>query len=283
MNYLSFSKKIVLGVSFFAISSLLPNKVTDLKEHFNDVLLIINYNHPFYQSIEFLKNIYGIAFDHIVFYGERPDPRVHTINHHEGWYGYRTLADAMKCYPDFRGYLYTNDDCFLNFWNLTRFDKNKLWINKTNAHTLELSAIKASDWPHWSRDYGYNAIQKVYDRLPSNYLNMLAYNGGEHAVFVSMADMVYIPNTYREATIDMCNRCSAQQVFLEVGLPTITASVAPKEEWEIFDALYLWYVSAQTIIDSYKPSLDAIHPLKFSDQKFQTFVIKQVNQALAEK
>jgi hypothetical protein len=282
MNVRFLFKKILLSYSFFFVSTLLPDKATDLKEHFNDVLLIINYNHPFYQSIDFLKKIYGIAFDHIVFYGEKPNARVHTINHHFGWYGYRTLADAMERYPDFRGYLYTNDDCFLNFWNLTRFDKNKLWINKSNVTKLEPTAIKASDWPHWSRDYGYKAVKKVYDQLPEKYVTILQHNGGDQAVFTSMADMVYIPNTYREATVEMCNLCSAQPVFLEIGLPTLCACVAPKEQWENFNVLYLWYVSAQKIMDSYTPSLDAIHPLKFSDQNFQKLVIKETLHALAD-
>ncbi|MDZ4152650.1 hypothetical protein, partial [Methylicorpusculum sp.] len=114
MKLFSLVTKIVLAGCFVAGAALLfkrlsPDPLAKVKHHFDDVLLIINYNHPHYQTIDFLKKIYGKSFSHIVFYGEKPDSRVHTVSHHYGWYGYRALADAMKRYPHFRGYLYTND------------------------------------------------------------------------------------------------------------------------------------------------------------------------------
>jgi hypothetical protein len=40
-------------------------------KHWKNTLLIINFNHPFYNSIPFLEQIYGKEFPNIVFYGEQ--------------------------------------------------------------------------------------------------------------------------------------------------------------------------------------------------------------------
>jgi len=291
MCLISLVKRVLLGCFLSVASTLLPDQRANLQKNFDDVLLVVNYNHPYYKSIDFLTSVYSLVFKNIVFYGEKrvfvgesPDYRVHTVSHNKGWYGYRSLADAMKRYPHFSGYLYTNDDCFLNFWNLVRFDKNKIWINEIKPAKLELDAIAPTDWPWWSRECGYQAIKKVYAQLPDKYVKTLARNGGEHTVFTGMGDMVYIPAFYREATIELCALCSAQEVFLEVGLPTIYASIAGKENWEIFNALYMWYdIDRDEVAKCYKSSFDGVHPFKFSYKELQEFIADQVNQALFEK
>src|SRR5256885_9039524 len=80
----------------------------------DDILLIINYNHAWYDSIPFLKKVYGEFFPHIVIYGPKEAPGVELCEHYKGWYSYKAIAHAMKKNQGYKGYLFLHDDCFLN-------------------------------------------------------------------------------------------------------------------------------------------------------------------------
>jgi hypothetical protein len=117
---LIFSIGLIISVLILSISPLNSEEYTpldDMKSLFSDILLIINYNNPHYQSIDFLKEIYSPVFTNIIFYGEASHPEVHLISHHKGWWGHEVLKDAMIRYPGYSGYLCLQDDCFLNYWN----------------------------------------------------------------------------------------------------------------------------------------------------------------------
>lgn len=106
----------------------------------NDILLILNYpcdsteNH--YSSVDFLRNLYKPWFPNIIFYGPIESIDVNTFDYpHNGYFFHKSVADAMRRYPNFNGYLYAADDCVLNCWNFTRFDKTKLWFFKDKVGT----------------------------------------------------------------------------------------------------------------------------------------------------
>ncbi|PKN03683.1 hypothetical protein CVU75_00970 [Candidatus Dependentiae bacterium HGW-Dependentiae-1] len=288
MNFVSFGKKVLLGGCFCAFSTLLSDSIADVKQHFDDVLLVVNYNHPHYQSIDFLKKMYGIAFSHIVFYGEKDDSRVYTINHHEGHYGYRALADAMRRHPHFRGYLYTNDDCFLNFWQLIRCAKNKLWVIPPYANLALNDQARprrlegdGRGWTWWYRECGYKAAKNVYTQLSEKNKRLLLHNCGASSLCYGFSDLVYIPREYAQEVQELCAVCSTQGLFLEIALPMICASVAPKEERENFNALISWYKPQEEVLGRYTLKYHAIHPLKFSDEKVRTFIEQRVEQLVA--
>ena len=81
--------------------------------HFHDVLLVINYNWPHYQTIDFIKSLYGDYFPNMVFYGPIGSNEVIQCSHNHGAYSYLAIVDAMERYPHFSGYLYVHDDCLI--------------------------------------------------------------------------------------------------------------------------------------------------------------------------
>lgn len=96
-----------------------------------DILLIINYNNPHYESIPLLRKIYEKDFDTIVFYGPAKHSGVHLCNHHHGYLSYLAIADAMMRYPNHEGYLFLmDDDCILSTWLIRNFDTTRIWFAK---------------------------------------------------------------------------------------------------------------------------------------------------------
>lgn len=242
----------------------------------DDILLIINYNFPFYDSIKFLKDLYGPYFSHIVFYGPTEHPEVQLCEHHEGWFSYKGIADAMQKYPGFAGYLWIHDDLIINPWNLTRFDTNKVWNLTLEPKDLNLGMNAVQGWHWWQKAVGYPAIKKVYDELEPKYKKILEHNLGEHMIAMGYGDMVYIPARCVQDFTVLCNLCAKYELFLEIAVSAICSCLVPKEEIETFKGVVLWYDGTRiNPQDHYSRQLDYIHPMKCSDEQVRGFLKRE--------
>lgn len=241
----------------------------------DDILLIINFNYPHYELVNFLKELYSPYFAHIVFYGPTKHKDVELCDHHNGWFSYKGIADAMEKFPGFAGYLWIHDDLIINPWNLGRFDVNKVWKTTAAPLDLKLGLQAITGWTWWPLDVGYSAIQKVYDELDPKYKNNLVANRGEHKVAFGYSDIVYIPSSYVHDFIILCQLCSKHRVFLEIALPTICAAIAGKDETENFNGLAVWLSTYTESLDHYNRQIDFLHSLKCSIDVIRLFVKKE--------
>lgn len=266
---LSLKKNFSIFVCAFMLTTQCANE-----NFFNDTLLIINYNFAHYQSIEFLKELYRPYFPHIVFYGPSPHNEVNLCNHHEGWFQYKILAHAMEKYPQFSGYLITNDDNVINPWNFTRFDKNKIWFSPTSPLLLVPNAT--TSWGWWQKPVGYQAMLNSYNAFAKKYKDTLKQNcDNQVAVLMGMSDIAYIPARYKNEVIELCNIFIQHNTFLEIALPTLCACISNKNDWEIFNDVVLWGDNRRNARKFYNKSIDYIHPFKFSSLETQKFIKDQ--------
>lgn len=235
-----------------------------------DILLIINYNHPYYESIDLLRKIYRPYFPHIVFYGPEHHNDVEFCDHYEGWFSYKAIAQAMQKYPGYAGYLYIHDDLIINPNNFERFDKNNIWIDPFTKVNLELGLDAVKHWPWWPRTVGYSAIKKVYDKLEPSTRTMLADNIGDQMVVYGYSDIVYIPSSCVHEFIKLSNLFEQHHVFLEIALPSICASIMQKEHIEFFKGHAEW--GGRNTRTLFNKSLDYIHPIKLSSKSNREFI-----------
>lgn len=241
----------------------------EISPFFDDVLLIINFNHPYYDNIDFLKQIYAPYFKNIVFYGENPHPGVNVISHFQGWYVHRALSDAMKRWPNYKGYICCQDDCFMNFWNYPRLDKNKIWLHQ--YWTASLNMPTHPTWPWWNYPCGHAAAIKAYTKLSPDAIVNLEANCGPQTFAYSWADFFYIPNKYRNKFIQISKCFNNPDVFLEISIPTIIMCLEKFDRIEHLNAF--WGGSINSInLNTYQTSFDWIHPIKLSDQNNRQFI-----------
>lgn len=260
-------KRLALLSIVFATLATVPQAYAE--NTWDDVLLIINFNWPHYNNITFFKEIYGPLFPHMVFYGERRSrSEIQVVTHNKGYFAHRTLAHAMRTWPNFNGYLWINDDCFINFWNFAAYDKSKVW---RSPHSIEHLDNLPTVWMWWSQPCGYAALKPAYDNLPPHFKDMIVSNLGPSGVQSGFTEMYYFPARYRESVIDLCDRFT--NVFLEIALPTICACLCPLDE-----CLYLkgiWTGSSE-VERYYSPELDFIHPVKFSSDYNREFARRKI-------
>ncbi len=253
-----------------------------LKGHFDDILLIINYNHAHYESIPLLKKIYGTYFKNIVFYGPtRHD--VIELPHFKGFFSYLCISDAMKSHPNFSGYLFLHDDCILNPTLIKDLDLKKIWFpslfyfksDKGNPINIT-QGISATTWWYWNSQWGFNPTVKAFNEMSEYNKNILETNWEKSNVVVAFTDIAYIPSAYHGQFIELAEIFGKHKVFLEIALPTILFSLSLKKDWE-------WLPGKSNYLNPIKLfDKNAIfnHPLKLSIKEHQQFINQFFNKLL---
>lgn len=238
-----------------------------------DILLVINFSHPHYENIDFLKELYGPYFSDIVFFGPTEHPGVDLVDNCRGWCSYTTLGLAMEKYPHYKGYLYTNDDCIINVWNLKRFNTSKIWFTQLGHAQLRPDAIQ--NWGWWQMSVGYEAVVKSYAMLDDEHKLTLSKNCGNNTVLWGFSDVVYIPARYRKDVIKLYPLFAMTNTFLEIAIPTICGCLDEQKNWEILNGVTLWFEDRNYVDKYYNKNLDFLHPIKCSDEQNRFFIAQQ--------
>jgi hypothetical protein len=251
--------------------------------NFDDVLLIINYTYPHYDSIPVLKEIYKKYFKNIVFYGSKQHPNVLVYDQQPGYLNYMCVADAMQRYPQYEGYLFLQDDCILSTWLLGDIDLSKIWFPHCQfggpnyrGTAIDLSSSETHPWGWWQTQWGKEATIKSLRQMAQSYKDTLIQNWGHNVAIFGYSDMAYIPNVYKEKFIELAHIFGKNRVFLEIGFPTMVYCLESKNNI-IWLPVNLIYADQRKL---FNPHILFNHPLKLSSKQHQAFILdifKQFN------
>lgn len=286
-------KKLSLVSAFLASSIFCNSELTNQLKYFgHNILVIINFNHEHYHNVSFLENLYGVIFPHIVFYGPCQTEKVHLVDDYKGWYAYKGLADAMKRYPHYAGYLWFNDDCGMFPWNFANLDKNRIWSAPPGmgvAKSIWPGIYNLNDdpaqalWCWWQPNF--EATKKIYHNLPEWARHNIEYDYGPEMVVWGNADALYIPGQYRTDFIELATLCAQENLFIEIALPLITACLDHKRNRHFLHIL--WGLEGNCIPELseeadflnfvtrscfWNEPVSFCHPLKFSKERNRKFM-----------
>ncbi|XP_078384362.1 uncharacterized protein LOC144666832 isoform X2 [Oculina patagonica] len=227
-----------------------------LKNAFKDILLVIVYNFPFYDSIPHLVALYKPAFPNLLFCGP-PDntsrPGIVTVDIIRGYLGYECLARAIREHPGYKGYFYSNDDVILKYWNFPDFDQEKIWESSSLISSQSVTGPVSSEWPWWKTYYGLNNCRRACEDVAkmtlaenkpngAHLLNTLLKNSdGTLQCFAIRSDVFYIPQTHATAFSILSKTFYKQKVFLEIAVPTINRFLERKEDIGRLPGRYIRY------------------------------------------
>lgn len=242
----------------------------NINNKFQNVLLIINFNHPYYDNISFLKELYAPFFPNIVFYGEKPNKDVVCVRTDKGYYISDLIIHALEANPGYEGYLFLEDDCILNMWNCLDLDLDKIWLLPgftlsqaviTNPHFIKVD-ISTGKWNEpWGWSWRLESVRGAFEKLSAKDKEYLTYNLGENIAIATSADMFYFPGRYSEDVIRLCH--VFQGVFIETAMPCVLAAIDFKEKWEKVSILF--GVLPTQILHNWPMGQTCIHPVKLSD------------------
>lgn len=241
---------------------------------FKDVLLVVNFNWPLYDAIEPFLDIYGRHFPHIVMYGEevpaRLAGRVKSIHNNRGWLGYKSLMAAMEEYPNFKGYLYTNDDTVLNIHKLATFDQDQVW-KKVPAFPDDIhdrSKEPVVPWYHWNRKESADMWNDATPFTTEQRQRVRDFTKVEGPVDIkAFADAVYVPRRISVELNQLLTRFLKHSVFLEMAVGLALVAIEPTENWVNWNETYLWEDDRPHWQDYLRPQLGILHPVKLLEDK----------------
>ena len=178
---------------FFLFNAASGEPKLALNEKFSNILLVVNYNHPYYSSIPFIEELYSSIFPNIVFFGESPHPKVNVIRTEQGYKFSRVVADVLDRFPGYTGYIFLQDDCFMNFWNYERLDTNKFWFMENDTagfrRTDLTDDISSLGWFFGHPTVGMKQYKASLEKLNSEERFLLEENHGENQCIGFGCDM----------------------------------------------------------------------------------------------
>lgn len=232
---------------------------------FYDILLIINYNHFGFQKLNsYLLKLYQNHFPNIIFIYPININEKNIISCNESFHGYFSyicLKKVYKKYPNFKGYLFINDDVFLKVFEIENLDFNIPWFY--NFHYIK------QKWPHYKSCI---VIHNIFKNI--EYKNNLTNFLGFYDIPISIADFYYIPNSIIIKFCKILEEMYNYKLFLECSIPS-TMAIINFPLYQIIYFIGLWGETRNKAIDYLKKDFEqiTIHPIKFSNLYFQ----KEVN------
>jgi hypothetical protein len=278
----------------------------DLKQfqdYFSDILLVIYYANPHFQTIDFLKRLYSPVFKNIVFYGDRTEHidigefdhenedgfygKYHIVYTRNGYYLSRWIKDALINYPGYKGYLFLQDDCLLQFWNFLNLDKNKIWFGATipwhqgyeekpQSKCISFNQTTDSKYTGWfNTECGVPELKRMFNGLNALGLEeekaLLTANFKENGAAWYMVDLFYVPGRFSGKMQRLCDLFD--RVFCEISIPTMLGAMDYLRNWEELPQWWSCFNSGDKLREAYDPHYYWMHPLKLSYEINKNFAL----------
>lgn len=180
------------------------------------------------QYIPFFKRCCRHALD-VVIYGPKEDKDRGVFSNYlpeNGWFSYKTLQMAYERNVGYDGYLFLNDDSFVNPIMFDQHNPDKILAEAVSRKPMNGSRWS---WPH-RRHNGSTFIERM--KMAENDvcrgfgrdLHMCRTNVRHHWITMGRADMVYYPARYMPILVPFLKTCLEHSAFLEMCVPAFTAN-----------------------------------------------------------
>ena len=252
--YIPSSLFIINNYNFKLMNHFSPNEI------YKDILLIINYNiKGFLKLNNYIETLYNKHFPNIIFIypSETQEQKVISCNESSnGLYSYICFKKIYLKYPNYKGYLYINDDLFLKVWEITDFNFSNPWLN-------QFRPIYPKWWVHYPRCY------PLYNIIGDNnkWKNDIIKFNGYFEVLCGMSDFYYLPNYYASKIINIFDKMYKSKIFLECAIPN-SMGILSSSKYQIIFISALWGKQRKKAINYLYSQFNqiTIHPIKLSNE-----------------
>lgn len=243
------------------------SKVTCKNDKFEDILLVIAFVELLYDSIPYLDQLYRHRFPNIVYCGpanslEKREYSIIFVDMLHGVTAYECLSAAIRTDPGFAGYLFMENDLFLNFWSIANFNRSRIWESSEQLGNQVMFQQPRDTWIWWYTPWGLKACEQAYKDIiylnngykraiidnkeqesswdVENSLNALLWNGrGRNKCYRGFSNLFYIPSQHADAFEKLSVVFQKHQVYIEIAVPTIIRMLDLSEKAELLPGVNL--------------------------------------------
>ncbi|XP_059160161.1 uncharacterized protein LOC131943877 [Physella acuta] len=261
---------------------------SDKTTFFHDILLIVVYNHFYYNNTLYLDTIHRTMFRHIVYCGEslakfqketKDNGTQFTFIEASvflGFTAYHCVIKAMQMGHKVKGYLMAGDDVMFKPWTLLKADKNKIWVTDEGRWFGVKKSEATSRWIWWGMSIGREAYLKTLEDLRNTkefpkgvrawqelQSNMAAHTSSEDVTEIRLSDLFYIPSRLLHETCWYLTRFLQHDVYLEIAVPAVLRGLGASDIHYIHGKS-LWMEERKDTFRFYYTVESFFHPAKFS-------------------
>ncbi|XP_067665439.1 uncharacterized protein [Haliotis asinina] len=220
-----------------------------------NIVLIVVFNFPHYENLQFLETMYGMHFPHIVYCGANKS-EFHThakllqkplsfmeVDHSNGWLFQHCLIQVMRMQFRVDGYLYIGDDVLLNMWNIHKMPLNKLWVY--HAQVVQLSKKAAGHRVNHPKvgmtayKAGLQALVAVDSHRYDGFTRMLFSNSRKRdGFYIGSSDIHYVPEQYKDDFLYYMQHFSRFDLYIELIFPTVFRGIEKSENLFMMPGYY---------------------------------------------
>ena len=262
--YIPSSLFIIKNSNIKLMNHLYSNKI------FKDILLIINYNHDgFLKLNNYITNLYNKYFPNIIFINPSINKKPNIISckkSHHGYYSYKCFKKLYRKYPNYKGYLYINDDLFLKFWEIQDLNFSFPWLNQYGPIHKK--------WYHYPSCL---PLYNIFNNITNWKNNIISFNGF-FEIIAGMSDFFYLPNYYASKICKIFDVMFKSKIFLECAIPN-SFGILLAYKYQIIKINALWEKQRENSINYLFNKFDQIvvHPIKLSNISSQNKVIQYIS------
>ncbi len=277
-----------------AKSSTCRKRLKSNERPLKDILLAINFNHPFYSVIPILEDYYKPIFTKYIFCGPQRDYsgkyNITIIRSHRteyGFYGYQCLVEAILRNGGWQGYLLINDDMIINWWNFLDLDRDKIWYGEQFPDLAGGHKIFSDPNEWFERDKRGDKCSKFYLEMKTGRIlnetgmfEMYEINTEKKRICIAqLSDLFYIPSRFASKFAKIAKQFYMRRIFLEVAVPMSIYSLDHKSNIIYLNGMYLqkkygwakqWKIRTRKAWREYHFGLHFLHPYKFHGANEQT-------------
>ncbi|XP_046346723.2 probable glycosyltransferase STELLO1 [Haliotis rufescens] len=266
--------------SYCSNESFITSKLTDIITYPN-ILLIIVFNFPHYENLQFLETMYSMHFPHIIYCGANKDQfDTHAkllskpvtfmeVDHANGWLGQHCLIEAMKMQFRVDGYLYMGDDVLLNVWNIHTLPLNKLWVyharvvrqsRRERGHRVDHPKVGSPAY-----QAALKALKLVDIDRYNSFTDMLFNNSWKRdGFFIGSSDICYVPEKYKADYLYYMEHFSRFDLYIELIFPTVPRGIEKSENLYMMKGTYFLYEPIREIRKYFNENHLFVHTVKIS-------------------
>ncbi len=225
--------------------AMLAAKITEPFVKFVDILLIVVFNTPHYQSIPYVETLYRPFFPNILYCGPGiPDFKSQSLknlrfnfysfgkmknNYQAGSFNYLCMIGAINMNYPVAGFLFSSDDLIFSVSQISTFDKNRTWffpvwdsiIDDVLDPIISLWGFKKFKTQVQSLLFRMEKHENDSSIIGQCYNQLKQLNGGPYRVNGGLADLYYIPKRLAPKIAVLGSLFLEEDIFLEIAVPTI--------------------------------------------------------------
>ena len=256
---------------------------------FPDILLAINFNHPFYHNIPMLKRYFEPVFPNYIFCGPEVDKEnghpIVVIPHQKeeyGYFGFMCLVEAVRRKPGFSGYFYVNDDVIINWFYFYKLDRSKIWFPEPHRIGEHSMLSMKMDSPGWENASYLERCFKAFAEMESD-PRMLKMNAtkiylenveNKRICSGGFSELVYIPARFAKRYEFIAQKFYDHHVLSDVSIPMSILMLdsirnmvdIPGVVLETFDIRGPWKLDTFNQWIHYTNKTSFLHPFKLTGE-----------------